>query len=222
MVNFPKARILIGIGGALDFLTGKIKRAPLFFRKIGLEWFWRLIKQPVRLKRIVNAVIVFPLKFFKFHFINCFFYRPNVAWLLYKKTKTGNYFLLINRSNANPDWQIPQGGLDGLSVAVAAKKEIGEELGINQFKEMAVFKNVHRYKYVDKKVVIKHRGYKGQKQSLYIAEFVGSDDNVKIKAWEHEAWKWVSEDGFISALHPVRQEGGKLFLEKFQKIDKKK
>lgn len=57
-----KIGVAMGVGGAFDFITGKIHRAPVFVRKLGLEWFWRLILQPRRIKRIFNAIIVFPLK----------------------------------------------------------------------------------------------------------------------------------------------------------------
>lgn len=50
----------MGVGGALDFLTGKQTRAPQVLRTLGLEWLWRLILQPKRLRRIWNAVAVFP------------------------------------------------------------------------------------------------------------------------------------------------------------------
>ncbi len=57
-VNFA-----IGIGGAFDFVAGHVKRAPVFMRKSGLEWLFRLFQEPrKRIKRIFNAVIVFPLK----------------------------------------------------------------------------------------------------------------------------------------------------------------
>lgn len=55
-------RLAIGVGGSFDYLTGKQKRAPKFFRAIGLEWLWRLIQQPKRWRRIWNAVIVFPFR----------------------------------------------------------------------------------------------------------------------------------------------------------------
>lgn len=58
--KFPKARILVGAGGTFDFLTGKMKRAPKLMRKAGLEWLFRLVQEPKRLKRIWNAVVVFP------------------------------------------------------------------------------------------------------------------------------------------------------------------
>ena len=53
--------VVIGVGGAIDFLTGAQKRAPKFLQVIGLEWFWRLLLQPKRIKRIWNAVVIFPL-----------------------------------------------------------------------------------------------------------------------------------------------------------------
>ncbi len=58
-IKNDKINLAIGVGGSFDFLTGKIKRAPFFMRKIGLEWLWRLLQQPKRSKRIWQAVIVF-------------------------------------------------------------------------------------------------------------------------------------------------------------------
>ena len=57
-------RLAMGVGGAFDYLTGKIPRAPKWFQKIGLEWLWRLFHQPKRWRRIWNAVIVFPIQVF--------------------------------------------------------------------------------------------------------------------------------------------------------------
>jgi len=52
-------KIAIGVGGAIDFAAGKAKRAPKLIRSLGLEWFWRLLRQPSRIKRIWNATFVF-------------------------------------------------------------------------------------------------------------------------------------------------------------------
>ncbi|WP_342580931.1 WecB/TagA/CpsF family glycosyltransferase [Ureibacillus sp. FSL W7-1570] len=40
-----------GVGGSFDVLAGNVKRAPEFFQKIGLEWFYRLMLEPKRIKR---------------------------------------------------------------------------------------------------------------------------------------------------------------------------
>ncbi len=60
--KYPSAKVLMVIGGGFDFLTGKQKRAPRFMRKLGLEWVWRLLKQPKRYKRIFNATLKFAWK----------------------------------------------------------------------------------------------------------------------------------------------------------------
>ncbi len=54
-------RLAIGVGGAFDFLTGKLPRAPKVFRVLGVEWLWRLFLQPKRWRRIWRAVVVFPV-----------------------------------------------------------------------------------------------------------------------------------------------------------------
>lgn len=48
--NLP-VKIAMGVGGAFDYLSGSVARAPLFLRKLGLEWLFRLCKEPWRFKR---------------------------------------------------------------------------------------------------------------------------------------------------------------------------
>ncbi|MCD4837994.1 MULTISPECIES: WecB/TagA/CpsF family glycosyltransferase [Neobacillus] len=40
-----------GVGGSFDVISGNLKRAPEFFQSLGLEWFYRLVKEPWRWKR---------------------------------------------------------------------------------------------------------------------------------------------------------------------------
>lgn len=47
--------IAVGVGGSFDYIAGKIPRAPEWMRAIGLEWFYRLVKQPKRYKRTIDA-----------------------------------------------------------------------------------------------------------------------------------------------------------------------
>lgn len=58
--DLPQVKIAMGVGGTFDFFAGVRTRAPLFLRKLGLEWFWRLVLEPRRFKRIFTAVVVFP------------------------------------------------------------------------------------------------------------------------------------------------------------------
>ncbi len=59
--KIPSVKIAIGVGGAFDYISGKIPRSPRLMRKIGLEWVYRLIRQPSRFFRIFNATVKFSL-----------------------------------------------------------------------------------------------------------------------------------------------------------------
>lgn len=48
------AKLMLGLGGALDVLSGQVQRAPDAWQKLGLEWFYRLLHQPSRLGRMVK------------------------------------------------------------------------------------------------------------------------------------------------------------------------
>lgn len=52
-INAP---LLQGVGGSFDVISGKVKRAPRFMQKLGLEWLYRLIKQPKRIFRQAKIV----------------------------------------------------------------------------------------------------------------------------------------------------------------------
>lgn len=56
----PSVRIWIGIGGALEMISGQRRRAPRTMRHLGLEWLWRLMIEPRRWRRIARASILFP------------------------------------------------------------------------------------------------------------------------------------------------------------------
>ncbi|KIL78625.1 WecB/TagA/CpsF family glycosyltransferase [Bacillus badius] len=49
--KLPNVKVFQGVGGSFDVYSGKVKRAPAFYRKFGLEWLYRLMKEPKRLKR---------------------------------------------------------------------------------------------------------------------------------------------------------------------------
>ena len=57
-----KKGIYIGVGGSFDVLSGSKKRAPKIFIKLNLEWLYRIVKEPKRIKRFWNNNIKFMLK----------------------------------------------------------------------------------------------------------------------------------------------------------------
>ena len=48
------ACLCVGLGGSLDIFAGTVRRAPKAFRVLGLEWLYRLITQPSRIKRMIK------------------------------------------------------------------------------------------------------------------------------------------------------------------------
>jgi len=59
LAKMPSVKIAMGVGGSFDFISGKVKRAPLFLRRLGLEWVYRLVQEPRRIGRIFNATAKF-------------------------------------------------------------------------------------------------------------------------------------------------------------------
>lgn len=60
--NTVNNAIYIGVGGSFDVWSGMVKRAPVFYRKIGCEWLYRTIKEPYRFKRIFPTLPLFLFK----------------------------------------------------------------------------------------------------------------------------------------------------------------
>lgn len=58
---YPDA-LYMGVGGTYDVFTGHVKRAPKIWQKMGLEWLYRLISQPSRLRRQLRL-----LKYLNYH-----------------------------------------------------------------------------------------------------------------------------------------------------------
>jgi 8-oxo-dGTP pyrophosphatase MutT (NUDIX family) len=207
-------------------LSGSVRRAPKILRTSGLEWLWRLAKKPRRWKRIYNATLVFTGKLLRGR-LNHFFYRPCVACLLYKKEASGEKkILLVEREDEPEHWQLPQGGTDGEDLVMAGARELREELNTNKFIVRETFKDTHSYLFPPVSEQTSNSlsrrfkyDYKGQRQGLLIAEFIGSDSDIKVNFWDHRAWKWVYDHDFVASVHPVRQAGAKIFLEKFKSLN---
>ena len=56
--------VLIGVGAAFDFISGRVEQAPIWMQNSGLEWLFRLIQEPRRLwKRYLwqNSLFIFQI-----------------------------------------------------------------------------------------------------------------------------------------------------------------
>ena len=52
-----KAKVAIGVGGSFDVWSGTLKRAPMTYRRLGLEWLYRLFQEPSRFTRMAKIPI---------------------------------------------------------------------------------------------------------------------------------------------------------------------
>jgi N-acetylglucosaminyldiphosphoundecaprenol N-acetyl-beta-D-mannosaminyltransferase len=57
--NLPSldVNVAMGVGGAFDYISGRVSRAPKVMRRLGLEWLYRLIREPWRIKRQIKLPI---------------------------------------------------------------------------------------------------------------------------------------------------------------------
>ena len=60
--KLSKCSIMIGVGGSFDVWSKKVKRAPMIFQKLNLEWFYRLLCQPSRFNRVFPTIPLFLFK----------------------------------------------------------------------------------------------------------------------------------------------------------------
>jgi len=49
--RLPTVRVAVGVGGSLDYLAGNAKAPPGIVHAVGLEWLWRLVRDPSRWRR---------------------------------------------------------------------------------------------------------------------------------------------------------------------------
>ena len=59
--KMPNVDIWMALGATIDFEAGTLKRAPMLYRKIGMEWLYRFFKEP---KRLFKRYFVDDIKFF--------------------------------------------------------------------------------------------------------------------------------------------------------------
>ncbi|MCE5221710.1 MAG: WecB/TagA/CpsF family glycosyltransferase [Clostridium sp.] len=54
VMNVSNTHIFMGVGGVFDIYAGELKRAPQFMISLGLEWLYRVIKEPFRIRRLIS------------------------------------------------------------------------------------------------------------------------------------------------------------------------
>lgn len=219
------SKIMIGVGGAVDYFSGIAKRAPEWMRKFGLEWLYRAFNSPKEdevykkrsLKRIFNAVVMFPLACLIWRVQNMYRYRNSGVGFIINKN---NEILLVNRKmQANePDrsehWQLPQGGIENNeSDDEGTLREMREEVGLSKLRIVAKVPRCDLYTWNKSTRLI--RPYKGQIRSLYLLQQT-EDEPVVVDGRELNGYKWVNKHHVVELAHPLRRKIIQIGLDKFK------
>ncbi|BAK56689.1 WecB/TagA/CpsF family glycosyltransferase [Candidatus Arthromitus sp. SFB-mouse-Japan] len=65
-IDMLGCKLFMGVGGSFDLYAGKLNRAPRVMINLGLEWLYRVLKEPVRIKRL-TSIPKFMMRSFKYH-----------------------------------------------------------------------------------------------------------------------------------------------------------
>ena len=57
----PSVRIALGLGGSLDVFAGDVRRAPKMLSRFKLEWLWRMLCEPKRMRDLPDLIRFFLL-----------------------------------------------------------------------------------------------------------------------------------------------------------------
>lgn len=217
LAKISNIKIAIGVGGTFDFISGRILRAPKIFRKIGLEWLWRLFMEPNRIKRILNATLKYSwcLIIWLIHIQKPF--RHNVLAVILNQK---NEFLVVNRKDDPQHWQFPQGGVEAHeSEEESVLREVQEETGLRKLKIMDKLDNINQYYFMPEifKPKSKRKAYKfsGQKQRIFILK---QTENEKPNPQEeHLDYQWISKEKLKDTIHIIRHKSLKIILKEINK-----
>lgn len=196
----------VGLGGTFDYIAGKKSAPPRAVRAAGLEWLYRLITQPARIRRIYEAVWGLILALVRFKVFESMPFRKNAVAVVVNRE---NKILVCKRrigaakNGANPYnilsdyWQFPQGGLDeGEEFIAGGQRELAEETGINSVKVIGVAKFINQYHWENgvRPLLSSKYQFKGQEQRTILFRFEGPEREIQLDQAELVEYRWVTKD----------------------------
>ena len=146
-------------------------------------------------------------------------YRPGVGVMLLNRE--GKVFVAQRLDSTLEAWQMPQGGIDGGEEPLAgALRELEEETGISSGKVEIVARCPVELEYdlPDDLLGKMWKGrWRGQRQTWFLARFLGSDEDVDLATPnpEFRAWKWADAAELPALIVPFKKKLYEKVLEAF-------
>lgn len=215
-----KIKLAIGLGGTFDYVSGTKLAPPKWMRAAGLEWLFRLITQPSRIKRIWHATVSFVLACLRSKIFMTMPFRKNVVGVIINNE---NKVLIVRRiynkfsvehPAAGAHWQFPQGGVEGQDPEQAVLREMSEEVSLKNLKVLGKAKQSHRYlwNHAQRPIFFNPLKFKGQEQHIYFLK-LGGNDIPETDKKEHDLYKWVSISELPEIVHELRMPLVKIVTE---------
>lgn len=209
--KMTSVKVALGIGGVIDFISGRAIRAPRIFRKLGLEWLWRLFLEPYRAQRIFNAVVVFSWNVLKWkmHLLKPF--RKNVVAVIINDK---NEILVIENIYDKGWFKLPQGGIEkNEDEKDSLMREIYEETGLTKLKIVGMANEISSYywpmDWSNSTITQERKEYNehfcGQKQTIY---FLRVTENEKFNTQEKDEvinHKWIKKEELKNYIVPIKK-----------------
>lgn len=223
--KLPSVKIALGIGGSFDFLAGKIKRAPKIFRKLGLEWLFRFLMEPrKRLRRILQAVLIFPWKCLRWRLDMANKFQP--AKLFVVLNEQGK-ILLVKSRKLGEHWQLP---IYTDSVCCRARpaviappqrekqslrcNELQDDFNIKPEQIITIKTNKKDIRAIWPKWAKLFWGFQGEEYTVHFLKLTkpATDLQLNKEAGNWTDAQWVEREMLLDKLHPIRREVGEKIL----------
>jgi len=134
-------------------------------------------------------------------------YRNGVGIMLINDNKK---IFVGKRIDNKSAWQMPQGGVDqDENIVDAVKRELKEETGVSSIKIIKKSDKIYTYDLPDYLLGKIWKGrFKGQKQTWFLAQFLGTDDEINLdqKNAEFKEWKWVGINELPDLIVPFKKD----------------
>lgn len=147
-------------------------------------------------------------------------YRPGVGIMLLNGD--GRVFVAKRIDMTSEAWQMPQGGIDdGETPLMAAKRELGEEIGTRKAELLQESRDWLTYDLPDELIPKLWGGkFRGQRQKWFAMRFTGSDSDINI-ATDHPEfceWKWLEPAQLPDIIVPFKRKLYAALVEEFKGV----